>query len=85
MYYHLSVYTNLYNPKFAVDLHFVETEKLVNTLVKNGFKIVIYANHLLRAAHPAMEKVAKSILVNQRSFESEKQISSINKIIELIT
>ena len=54
-------------------------------LVKNGFKIVIYANHLLRAAHPAMEKVAKSILVNQRSFESEKQISSINKIIELIT
>ena len=38
MYYHLSVYTNLYNPKFAVDLHFVETEKLVNTLVKNGFK-----------------------------------------------
>ena len=38
MYYHLSVYTNLYNPMFAVDLHFVETKKLVNTLVENGFK-----------------------------------------------
>ncbi len=37
MYYHLSVYTNLYNPKFSVDLHFVETKKLVNTLIKNGF------------------------------------------------
>ena len=38
MYYHLSVYTNLYNPKFSVDLHFVETKKLVETLIKNGFE-----------------------------------------------
>ena len=38
MNYHLSVYTNLYNPKFAVDLHFVETKKLVDTLIKNGFE-----------------------------------------------
>ena len=38
MYYHLSVYTNLYNPKFSVDLHFVETKKLVDTLIKNGFE-----------------------------------------------
>ena len=41
MNYHLSVSTklnNLYNPKFAVDLHFVETKKLVDRLVKNGFE-----------------------------------------------
>ena len=41
MNYHLSVTTklhNLYNPKFAVDLHFVETKKLVDILVKNGFE-----------------------------------------------
>ena len=25
-------------------------------LIKNGFKIVIYANHMLRAAYPAMVK-----------------------------
>jgi phosphoenolpyruvate phosphomutase len=53
-------------------------------LVKNGFKIVIYANHFLRAVHPAIEKVAKSILLNQRSFESEKNISSIQEIIGFI-
>ena len=31
-------------------------------LIKNGFKLVIYANQLLRAAYPAMQNVAKLIL-----------------------
>jgi len=53
-------------------------------LVKNGFKIVIYANHFLRAAHLAIKKVAKSILTNQRSFESEKYIDSIQEVLSLI-
>lgn len=53
-------------------------------LIKNGFKIVIYANHLLRAAYPAMEFTAKKILENQRSFEIEKKIIPIKKIINLI-
>ena len=53
-------------------------------LIKNGFKVVIYANHLIRAAHPAMVNVAKNILKNGRSFEVEKKISSIKEIIELI-
>ena len=53
-------------------------------LIKNGFKIVIYANHLLRAAYPAMEAVAKSILKNKRSYEIEKKIISVNEIINLI-
>jgi len=35
---HLSIHTNLHNPKFAVDLHFVETKKLIDILVKNGFE-----------------------------------------------
>ena len=35
---HLSVYTNHHNPKFAVDLHFVETKKLIDKVVKNGFE-----------------------------------------------
>ena len=33
-------------------------------LIDHGFKLVIYANHLLRAAYPAMEKVALNILKN---------------------
>ncbi len=53
-------------------------------LIKNGFKIVIYANHMLRAAYPAMENAATSILKNQRSYELENKISSVKKVINLI-
>ena len=53
-------------------------------LINNGFKIVIYANHLLRASHPAMVEVASKILKNERAFESEKKLSSIKDIIKLI-
>ena len=53
-------------------------------LIKNGFKLVIYANQLLRAAYPAMQFVAKKILENSRAFEIEKKIIPINEIINLI-
>jgi len=53
-------------------------------LIRNGFKLVIYANQLLRAAYPAMQFVAKKILVNSRAFEIEKKIIPIKEIINLI-
>ena len=53
-------------------------------LIKNGFKLVIYANQLLRAAYPAMQFVAKKILENSRAFEIEKKIIPIKEIINLI-
>ncbi len=53
-------------------------------LIENGFKIVIYANQLLRAAYPAMELVAKKILEKGRSFEIENKIIPIKQIINLI-
>ena len=53
-------------------------------LIKNGFKLVIYANQLLRSAYPAMLNTAKIILKNQRAFEADKKIISINEIISLI-
>jgi phosphoenolpyruvate mutase len=53
-------------------------------LIKNGFKIVIYANQLLRAAYPAMKNTAKSILKNSRAFEADKKIISIKEIINLV-
>ena len=53
-------------------------------LIRNGFKLVIYANQLLRAAYPAMEFTAKKILENGRSFEIENKIISIKEIINLI-
>ena len=53
-------------------------------LAEHGFNIVIYANHLLRAAYPAMEKVARQILENGRSAETDRDLMDINAILELI-
>ncbi len=53
-------------------------------LENNGFNIVIYANHMLRAAYPAMKKVALKILKNSRSKEANKDLQSIKEILELI-
>tara|TARA_Y100000768_G_C23944997_1_gene667112 strand:+ start:301 stop:1602 length:1302 start_codon:yes stop_codon:yes gene_type:complete len=53
-------------------------------LIKNNFKVVIYANHLMRSAYPAMLNSAKKILFNQRTYEIEKKISSVKEIISLI-
>ena len=53
-------------------------------LIKNGFKLVIYANQLLRAAYPAMENAAKTILQKSRAFEIDKKIIPIKEIINLI-
>ena len=53
-------------------------------LIKNGFKLVIYANQLLRAAYPAMQHAAKTILEKSRAFEIDKKIIPIKEIINLI-
>ena len=53
-------------------------------LIKNGFRLVIYANQLLRAAYPAMQFTARKILENSRAYEVEKKIIPIKEIINLI-
>ena len=53
-------------------------------LIDNGANVVIYANHLLRSAFPAMKETAKSILENHRSKESEQNMMTIKEILELI-
>jgi len=53
-------------------------------LIKNGFKLVIYANQLLRSAYPAMVNTAKTILKNSRAFEADKKIIPIKEVISLI-
>lgn len=53
-------------------------------LAARGFNIVIYANHLMRAAYPAMKSVALEILRNGRSAEVDNQLISINEVLELI-
>ncbi|ELV8627216.1 phosphoenolpyruvate mutase [Vibrio cidicii] len=49
-----------------------------------GINVVIYANHMLRAAYPGMKMVAESILNNDRSLEAEESLLSIKEILELI-
>ena len=53
-------------------------------LYHHGFNIVIYANHLLRAAYPAMISTAHSILSHGRAFETDTNLPSIQKVLELI-
>ena len=49
-----------------------------------GVNIVIYANHLLRAAYPAMVRCARTILKNGRSYETNNMCMPIKEILELI-
>lgn len=53
-------------------------------LIEHGVNIVIYANQLLRAAFPAMQNAAKSILKNHRAHEIDEKLLSIKDIITLI-
>jgi len=53
-------------------------------LAARGVNIVIYANHLIRSAFPAMMKTAETILANERSYEADKYCMPIKEILELI-
>jgi len=56
-----------------------------NELRDLGVNVVIYANHLLRSAYPAMVNTAKSLLENSRGKEaSNDYCMSIKEIITLI-
>jgi phosphoenolpyruvate phosphomutase len=49
-------------------------------LEREGFNIVIYANHMLRASYAAMKNVAREILVNGRSFEVNPLCAPVKEI-----
>lgn len=53
-------------------------------LAEHGVNVVIYANQLLRAAYPAMENVAKTILTHHRAKEADDNLMSIKQILTLI-
>lgn len=53
-------------------------------LEAQGVNIVIYANHLLRSAYPAMVNTARSILEHHRSAECDAQLLPLKDILELI-
>ena len=53
-------------------------------LVQWGVNVVIYANHMLRSAYPAMVNTAVSILTHGRSYEANDLCMPIKQILELI-
>lgn len=52
--------------------------------VNAGVNVVIYANHLLRSAYPAMVKTATTILRHERSLECDDWCLPIKEVINLI-
>ena len=55
----------------------------VEELIKNKFKMVIYANQTLRASYLAMNKVLKEIKNSERVSEIKQEMTSMEKIFEL--
>lgn len=53
-------------------------------MVGHGIGIVIYANHLIRSAFPAMQRTAESILEHERCLEASESCLPIKDIIRLI-
>lgn len=53
-------------------------------LIELGINVIIYANHLIRSAYPAMVNTAKSILENERAKEALENCMPIKEILTLI-
>ena len=54
-------------------------------LAAAGINIVIYANHLLRAAYPAMKKCAERIMENDRAQEADSELClPIDDVMEFV-
>ncbi len=53
-------------------------------LSEAGINIVIYANHLIRSAYPAMVETARSILKHGRAYECTGGLMPIKEILTLI-
>ncbi len=71
-----------YKPLVSVPSTYSKTYE--KDLVKNGFRIIIYANHLIRASYKSMSETALKILKNKRSHETENDISKISEVLTLI-
>ena len=53
-------------------------------LAEHGVNMVIYANHLLRAAYPQMVKVARTVLIHGRALEADPYVAPIDEALAII-
>lgn len=77
-------YKSLPNKKTLVVVPSSFNSVYENELQEKGVNIVIYANHLIRSAYPAMISTAESILKHGRSIEVDSNMMPIKQILELI-
>ena len=77
-------YKKFYNKVPLVAVPSTYSHMTEKELSDAGINIVIYANHLLRSAYPAMVKTAETILKNERAHEVEDICMSIKDILTLI-
>tara|TARA_B110000438_G_scaffold41134_1_gene41000 strand:- start:796 stop:2079 length:1284 start_codon:yes stop_codon:yes gene_type:complete len=73
---HITVYENLHDPRFSCNVHFVETEKLINQLIKKGYN----KNNLIVTGIPMYDSAAIEI----KKLEKNK-INSSKKNVLLLT
>lgn len=69
-------------PLFVVPTSYNEATE--EDLAHEGVDVVIYANHLIRAAYPAMWNIAIDILKHRRSSQSESKLMPIADLLDLI-
>ena len=79
-----SLYNQLTNRKTLVVVPSSYNNVKEEELQSHGIDVVIYANHLLRSAYPAMLTTAEMILKNKRSAECDENLLPIKDILELI-
>jgi phosphoenolpyruvate mutase len=72
---------DIYKPLICVPTSYSQITE--EELFANHLDIVIYANHLLRAADKSMRQVCESILTHHRSFEATPNLSSVKAIFEI--
>lgn len=78
------IYNNLPNRVPLVAVPSTYDSVTESELGMMGVNIVIYANQLLRAAYPAMIRVAESILTHGRAADSVAEMMPIREILNLV-
>lgn len=69
-------------PLFAVPTTYNQVSE--RQLRDAGFSVVIYANHLLRSAYPAMQRAAELILEHERAFEAESVCCPLGHLLTVV-
>ena len=73
------------NERVPIIVSLYDSSEITSTELENlGINVVIYENHMLRAAYPGMVNTAETILRGRQAHEVDKQLFSMAQIIDVI-